>query len=128
MIGDLVSPRERGRYQGMFAAVFAACSVAGPLLGGIITEYASWRWIFYVNLPVGGAALAFIAVGLRPKALDAKPRLDLMGAILLTTGACSLLMALSWGGGAYAWLSRMAPGTPSEGGSAAVGSAKPASR
>jgi MFS family permease len=55
VIGDLVSPRERGRYQGMFAAVFAACSVAGPLLGGIITEYASWRWIFYVNLPVGGA-------------------------------------------------------------------------
>jgi EmrB/QacA subfamily drug resistance transporter len=105
VIGDLVSPRERGRYQGMFAAVFAACSVAGPLLGGIITEYASWRWIFYVNLPVGGAALAFIAVGLRPKALDAKPRLDLMGAILLTSGACSLLLALSWGGGAYAWLS-----------------------
>ena len=68
VIGDLVSPRERGRYQGMFAAVFAACSVAGPLLGGIITEYASWRWIFYVNLPVGGAALAFIAIGLRPKA------------------------------------------------------------
>jgi EmrB/QacA subfamily drug resistance transporter len=105
VIGDLVSPRERGRYQGMFAAVFAACSVAGPLLGGIITEYASWRWIFYVNLPVGGAALAFIAVGLRPKALDAKPRLDLPGAVLLTTGACSLLLALSWGGGAYAWLS-----------------------
>ena len=56
VIGDLVSPRERGRYQGMFAAVFAACSVAGPLLGGIITEYASWRWIFYVNLPVGRRA------------------------------------------------------------------------
>jgi EmrB/QacA subfamily drug resistance transporter len=105
VIGDLVSPRERGRYQGMFAAVFAACSVAGPLLGGLITEYASWRWIFYVNLPVGGAALAFIAIGLRPKALDGKPRLDLMGAILLTTGACSLLMALSWGGSAYAWSS-----------------------
>ena len=97
VIGDLVSPRERGRYQGMFAAVFAACSVAGPLLGGIITEYASWRWIFYVNLPVGGAALAFIAIGLRPKAPGAAPRLDLMGAVLLTTGACSLLLALSWG-------------------------------
>jgi EmrB/QacA subfamily drug resistance transporter len=105
VIGDLVSPRERGRYQGMFAAVFAACSVAGPLLGGFITEYASWRWIFYVNLPVGGAALAFIAIGLRPKSIDAKPRLDLVGAILLTTGACSLLLALSWGGVAYAWSS-----------------------
>jgi EmrB/QacA subfamily drug resistance transporter len=105
VIGDLVSPRERGRYQGMFAAVFAACSVAGPLLGGLITEYASWRWIFYVNLPVGGAALAFIAIGLRPKSLDAKPQLDLMGAVLLTIGACSLLLALSWGGSAYAWYS-----------------------
>ena len=106
VIGDLVSPRERGRYQGMFAAVFAACSVAGPLLGGIITEYASWRWIFYVNLPVGGAALAFIVIGLRPKAPGVAPRLDLMGAALLITGACSLLLALSWGGGgAYAWSS-----------------------
>ena len=105
VIGDLVSPRERGRYQGMFAAVFAACSVAGPLLGGFITEFASWRWIFYVNLPVGGAALAFIAIGLRPKALDAKPQLDLLGAILLTSGACSLLLGLSWGGSAYPWFS-----------------------
>ena len=105
VIGDLVSPRERGRYQGMFAAVFAACSVAGPLLGGLITEFASWRWIFYVNLPVGGAALAFIAIGLRPKSLDGKPQLDLLGAILLTIGACSLLLALSWGGSAYAWSS-----------------------
>ena len=105
VIGDLVSPRERGRYQGMFAAVFAACSVAGPLLGGFITEYASWRWIFYVNLPVGGAALAFIAVGLRPRSPGAAPRLDLMGAVLMIAGTCSLLLVLSWGGGAYAWFS-----------------------
>ncbi len=105
VIGDLVSPRERGRYQGMFAAVFAACSVAGPLLGGIITEYASWRWIFYVNLPVGGAALAFIAIGLRPRSPSVQARLDLLGAILLTAGTCSLLLLLSWGGSAYAWAS-----------------------
>jgi EmrB/QacA subfamily drug resistance transporter len=105
VIGDLVSPRERGRYQGMFAAVFAACSVAGPLLGGIITEYASWRWIFYVNLPVGGAALAFIAIGLRPRSPGVHARLDLLGAILLTIGTCSLLLLLSWGGSAYAWSS-----------------------
>ena len=105
VIGDLVSPRERGRYQGMFAAVFAACSVAGPLLGGIITEYASWRWIFYVNLPVGGAALAFIAIGLRPRPPGVHARLDLLGAILLTAGTCSLLLLLSWGGSAYAWSS-----------------------
>jgi MFS family permease len=108
VIGDLVSPRERGRYRGMFAA----CSVAGPLLGGFITEYASWRWIFYVNLPVGGAALAFIAIGLRPRPLGAAPRLDLMGAVLMIVGTCSLLLVLSWGGGAYAWSSAPVLGSP----------------
>ena len=105
VIGDLVSPRERGRYQGLFAAVFTACSVAGPLLGGFITEYASWRWIFYVNLPVGFAALLFIAIGLRPRPRGPEPQLDLLGAVLLITGTCSLLLVLSWGGNAYAWCS-----------------------
>jgi EmrB/QacA subfamily drug resistance transporter len=105
VIGDLVSPRERGRYQGMFAAVFAACSVAGPLLGGFITQYASWRWIFYVNLPVGGAALAAIIIALRPRPTSAAPKLDWRGAILLTAGTSSLLLVLSWGGSAYAWSS-----------------------
>ena len=105
VIGDLVSPRERGRYQGLFAAVFAACSVAGPLLGGFITEYASWRWIFYVNLPVGAAALGLIAVGLRSRPPGPAPRLDLLGAALLVAGTCCLLLVLSWGGSAYAWSS-----------------------
>src|SRR6185312_4599161 len=59
-IGDLVEPRERGRYQGLFTGVFALCSVAGPFLGGVITDSLSWRWIFYVNLPVGAAALLLI--------------------------------------------------------------------
>src|SRR5947209_4571436 len=63
-IGDLISPRQRGRYQGLFTGVFAVGSVAGPLLGGVLTDALSWRWIFYVNLPVGGAALFFLAVGL----------------------------------------------------------------
>ncbi len=105
VIGDLVSPRERGRYQGLFAAVFTACSVAGPLLGGFITEYASWRWIFYVNLPVGAAALLLIAVGLRPRPPRPAPRLDVLGAVLLVVGTCCLLLMLSWGGSAYAWTS-----------------------
>ncbi len=105
VIGDLVSPRERGRYQGLFAAVFTACSVAGPLLGGFITEYASWRWIFYVNLPVGAAALLLIAVGLRSRPPGPAPRLDVLGAVLLVTGTCCLLLLLSWGGSAYAWTS-----------------------
>ena len=103
VIGDLVAPRDRARYQGLFAAVFTACSVAGPLLGGYITEYASWRWIFYVNLPVGAAALLLISVGLRPRPPGPAPRLDIAGVALLVVGTCCLLLLLSWGGSAYAW-------------------------
>lgn len=105
VIGDLVSPRERGRYQGLFAAVFAACSVAGPLIGGLITQYASWRWIFYVNLPLGAAALALILAFLRPHASDRKPRIDFAGALLLIAGTSCLLLLLTWGGNVYAWVS-----------------------
>ena len=105
VIGDLVSPRERGRYQGLFAAVFTACSVAGPLLGGLITEYASWRWIFYVNLPVGAVAMALISRGLRPRPPGPGPRLDVFGTMLLTAATCCLLMLLSWGGNLYPWSS-----------------------
>jgi EmrB/QacA subfamily drug resistance transporter len=105
VVGDLVPPRERGRYQGLFAGVFAGCSVAGPLLGGFITEYASWRWIFYVNLPVGATSLALIAAALRPRPPGPAPRLDWLGAALLTMGTCGLLFVLSWAGGIYAWLS-----------------------
>ena len=104
-IGDLVSPRERGRYQGMFAGVFAVCSVAGPLLGGFITEALSWRWIFYVNLPVGAAALFFITVGLKAKPRGAKHRIDYLGAGLLVSATCLLLLVLSCGGVVYPWAS-----------------------
>jgi EmrB/QacA subfamily drug resistance transporter len=105
VIGDLVSPRERGRYQGLFSAVFAACSVAGPLIGGLITQYVSWRWIFYVNLPIGAAALALIALYLRPHVSHAKPRVDFAGAVLLTVGTSCLLLLLTWGGSDYGWTS-----------------------
>jgi EmrB/QacA subfamily drug resistance transporter len=104
-VGDLIVPRERGKYQGLFGAVFATCSVAGPLLGGIITDALSWRWIFYVNLPVGGAALFLIAVGLRHHSSVVKHRIDYTGAAFLTGGTVSLLLFLSWGGTAYPWLS-----------------------
>jgi EmrB/QacA subfamily drug resistance transporter len=104
-VGDLIAPRERGRYQGLFGGVFAASSVAGPLLGGIITDTLSWRWIFYVNLPVGAAALALIAIGLRRPCRSVAHRIDYTGAGLLTCGTVCLLLFLSWGGVVYPWFS-----------------------
>jgi len=104
-VGDLIEPRERGKYQGIFGAVFAVCSVAGPLLGGVITDRLSWRWIFYVNLPVGAAALALIAFALRKHVRKVTHRIDYTGAGLLTCGTVCLLLLLSWGGSAYPWLS-----------------------
>jgi MFS family permease len=104
-VGDLIAPRDRGKYQGIFGAVFAVCSVAGPLLGGVITDKLSWRWIFYVNLPVGAAALALIAFALRKHTRKVTHRIDYTGAVLLTCGTICFLLLLSWGGTAYAWLS-----------------------
>jgi EmrB/QacA subfamily drug resistance transporter len=104
-IADVVSPRERGRYQGLFGAVFTGCSVAGPVLGGIITDTLSWHWIFYVNLPVGAAALGFIAVGLRRPAAGIRHRIDYGGATLIALGTTGLLLTLSLGGTTYAWTS-----------------------
>lgn len=102
-IADLIPPRERGRYQGLFGAVFAGCSVAGPLLGGFLTDQLSWRWIFYVNIPIGALALVLILVGLKPRARRGHPNIDYKGALLLTAGTSCLLLALSWGGTVYAW-------------------------
>ena len=104
-VGDLIVPRERGKYQGLFGAVFATCSVAGPILGGFITDALSWRWIFYVNLPVGAAALFLIAIGLRTHCNVVKHRIDYTGAAFLTGGTVCLLLFLSWGGSVYPWLS-----------------------
>jgi len=104
-VADLIVPRERGKYQGLFGAVFAACSVAGPLLGGIITDTLSWRWIFYVNLPVGAAALILIAIGLKQHSRQVEHTIDYAGAGLLTCGTVCLLLLLSWGGSLFPWLS-----------------------
>jgi len=104
-VADLVPVRERGRYQGLFASVFAIASVAGPLLGGFITDALSWRWIFYVNLPVGGAALALIAVGLQHRVPPVRHRIDYAGAVLLTAATSTLLLVLTWGGSVYPWSS-----------------------
>ena len=104
-IGDLVSPRERGRYQGLFGAVFAGCSVGGPVLGGLITDALSWHWIFYVNLPVGAAALGFVAIGLDRPAARIQHRIDYAGAGLIALGTTGLLLMLSLGGTTYGWTS-----------------------
>jgi EmrB/QacA subfamily drug resistance transporter len=104
-IADLVSPRERGRYQGLFGAVFAFSSIAGPLLGGFITDCLSWRWIFYVNLPVGGLALALIIFGFRRPQASVPHSIDYPGVMLLSAGTTTLLLLLTWGGVAYPWSS-----------------------
>ena len=88
VVGDLVSPRERGRYQGLFAGVFAACSVVGPLLGGMITDALSWHWIFYVNLPVGAVAIVLIGVGLEHRSNRVVHRIDYLGALWLSVATC----------------------------------------
>ena len=104
-IADLVAPRDRGRYQGLFGAVFAFSSVAGPLLGGLITDVLSWRWIFYVNLPVGIPALAFIVFGFKRPHRAVSHRVDYAAAALLTSATVSLLLVLSWGGVQFPWSS-----------------------
>jgi MFS family permease len=103
-VGDLVAPRERGRYQGYIAAVFASATVVGPLIGGALVENVSWRWVFLVNLPIGLAALA--GLGLRlpapPAGRSGKP-LDFLGAALLAAATSSLMLACIWGGDRFAW-------------------------
>ena len=103
-VGDLVSPRERARYQGYIAATFAVATVAGPLAGGLLVEHADWRWVFYVNLPLGLAALAGLHLRLPAGERHAPSgRLDLGGAALLAAGTTALMLACVWGGARYAW-------------------------
>ncbi|MDQ1698016.1 MAG: hypothetical protein QOJ03_3369, partial [Frankiaceae bacterium] len=103
IIGAVVSPRERGRYMGLMGSVFAVASVAGPLVGGFFTEHLTWRWVFYINLPVGVLALAIVATALPSREQHVKHSIDYAGATVLGAGVTSLILALTWGGNTYAW-------------------------
>jgi EmrB/QacA subfamily drug resistance transporter len=103
IIADIVPPRERGRYMGLIGSVFAVASVAGPLLGGFFVDNLSWRWVFYVNMPVGVLAVAIVALRLRLRSARSPHRIDYVGAALLSGGVGSLVLLTTWGGNQYAW-------------------------
>ena len=107
IIGDIISPRQRGRYQGYLGAVFAFASVVGPLIGGFLTDHLSWRWVFYVNVPIGAVALAVTSVVLRLPFRRIQHTIDFLGAALVMGAATCLLLVTVWGGDTYRWGSRM---------------------
>src|SRR5213595_3253509 len=103
VVGDIIPPRERGRYQGLFGAVFGVSTVVGPLLGGFFVDHLSWRWIFYVNLPVGAVALAVIGVAFHSSANKQRHAMDYLGAALLAASLSSIVLFTSLGGTTWAW-------------------------
>jgi EmrB/QacA subfamily drug resistance transporter len=103
IIADIVPPRERGRYMGLIGSVFAVASVAGPLLGGFLVETISWRWVFYVNMPIGALAVLVVATRLHLHTPAQRHDIDYLGAGLLTAGVSALILLTTWGGNEYAW-------------------------
>ncbi|BDB22709.1 MFS transporter [Cupriavidus sp. P-10] len=105
-IADVVAPRQRGRYQGYLATVWAVASIAGPLVGGWVSDHMSWRWLFWVNVPLGLLAMVMCYRGLAmlpPR--GGRARVDWLGALLLAVAIVAFLLAMSWGGDVYDWLS-----------------------
>ncbi len=103
IIGDVVPPRERGRYQGFFGAVFGVTSVVGPLIGGFFVDNLSWRWVFYVNVPIGIIALIVVAAVLPSRRSRDQHRIDYLGTIMIGGAASSLVLLTSLGGVTYPW-------------------------
>lgn len=102
-IGDVIPPRERGKYMGYFGAVFGLSSVAGPLLGGVLTDGPGWRWIFWINVPIGAVALAVVAARLKLPHVRRSHQIDYLGAAAVTAAVTSLLLFLSWSGPENGW-------------------------
>jgi EmrB/QacA subfamily drug resistance transporter len=105
IIGDLVPPRERGRFQAIIGGMMPVAFVGGPLLGGFLTDHLSWRWAFYVNVPIGAVALLVTGLGMRLHTKRIRAKIDYWGAILLTICIVSLTLVASWGGTEYPWVS-----------------------
>jgi EmrB/QacA subfamily drug resistance transporter len=103
IIGDIIPARERGRYQGYFGAVFGVSSLAGPLLGGWFTDGPGWRWIFYINVPIGIAALVITSMNLKLPVVRREHRIDYLGAAAIVGAVTSLLLYLNWAGERYGW-------------------------
>jgi EmrB/QacA subfamily drug resistance transporter len=104
-VADLFSPRERGKYQGYIGSMWATAAVAGPLLGGTLTDAASWRWIFFINLPLGALALVVVVKTMKVPFQRREHTIDYGGAIALTVGVTGVLLACAWGGTTYPWSS-----------------------
>ena len=103
LIADVIPLRERGKYQGALGAVFGVTTVVGPTLGGLFTDHASWRWCFYVNVPVAVIMLAMTAATIPAVKAAVRPIIDYIGIAFVAAGSCGLILALEWGGNQYPW-------------------------